>query len=280
MSTLLAFGDLETHMMLSELLTSSYVTEEYSVDKSVVDFVSFDDLVAFGRQIARLLCENDVVIEAIPQLNRLIISGKENDVNKVIDYLNQYKSQIKESAESDEMRRIEITLPENFRIIEELMNINIVYGSSYDIRSSSTYSSDSTFTSNVSEDSESESPEATMSSDSRIDSDTTMSSVVRDRVTLVDSIIQLLNELSDEEKITVDRTFEFSGRVTFIIPSRLSSLLTDIVNDLKKKAQLVGYGTIKDVGVLDENIMEEVERLQDTLYHSLVVLLLRWIHVL
>ncbi|MEA2066505.1 MAG: hypothetical protein U9O65_05345, partial [Thermotogota bacterium] len=114
MSTLLAFGDLETHMMLSELLTSSYITEEYSVDKNVAEFVSFDDLVAFGRQIARLLCENDVVIEAIPQLNKLIISGKENDVNKVIDYLNQFKSQIKESAESDEMRRIEITLPENF----------------------------------------------------------------------------------------------------------------------------------------------------------------------
>ncbi|TYB92325.1 MAG: type II and III secretion system protein [Kosmotoga sp.] len=261
MSTLLAFGDLETHMMLSEMLTSSYVTKEYSIDDNLSDSIDYNELVAFGKQIARLLCEDDVSIEAIPQLSKLILSGKDSDVDRVIKYMNQYITEIRETAESDELRRIEITLPENFRIIEELMNIDILYGSNYDIRSSSTYSSDSTYTSTTSEGTESESPEATLSSDSRVDSDTTMSSVVRNRVTLVDSITQLLNELSKDGKITVDRTFEFSGRVTFIIPSRLTSVLTDIVSDLKKKAQLIGYDTLKDVGVLDKNILEEVERL-------------------
>ncbi|MFW6120060.1 MAG: hypothetical protein ACOC80_04070, partial [Petrotogales bacterium] len=236
MSTLLAFGDLETHMMLSEMLTSSYVTEEYSIDESLSDIVSFDELVAFGRQIARLLCEDDVSIEAIPQLNTLIISGKDSDVDKVKDYIKQYTTQFQKTAESDEMRRVEITLPENFRIIEELMNQSTIPVSKATETEVATETADAT-ESKVTE------------------------KVIQERNTLSDSILQLLKEFSNDSRIKVDRSFEFAGRLTFIIPSRLNTVLNNIVSDLQKKSQLIGYETIKDVGVLNENIIEEVERL-------------------
>ncbi|MFO7881594.1 MAG: hypothetical protein R6U52_03515, partial [Kosmotogaceae bacterium] len=236
MSALLAFGDLQTHMMLSELLTSTYITREYTIDENISDIVRIDELVAFAKQIARLLCEDDVAIDAIPQLSRLIISGKDSDVDKVIDYMNQYSSQIQKSARTDEMRRIEITLPENFRIIEELMN--------------------KTF---LPESASSESGEATETADATESENTR--EIVQERVTLTDSILQILKEFTDDAQIKVDKSFEFAGRLTFIIPSGLNSVLTSIVDDLKKKAQLIGYETIKDVGVLNENIIEEVERL-------------------
>jgi hypothetical protein len=236
MSTLLAFGDLETHMMLSELLTSSYITKEYTVSENISDAVSYGNLVTFGKQIAGLVCKEDVEIEAVPQLDRLFISGKESDVNKLIDYLNQYTSQIQKSVESDEMRMIEITLPENYKIIEELMNQSLL------ITSATTESSEAT--------------ETTEATENKVAGET-----IQESLSLADSILQIMKEFSDDPRIKVVKTFEFAGRLTFIIPSRLSSLLTDIVEDLKKKAQLIGYETIKDVGVLNENIIEEVERL-------------------
>ncbi|MDI3523327.1 type II and III secretion system protein [Kosmotoga sp.] len=125
-STLLAFGDLETHLLLSNLLTSSYIKKEYNVEllKLPSGEKTLDYFYKIASEVNNFLCDGSVKIDSLPEFNKLILSGSARDVNIIISYLDSYKKSLQKDLEQSKPKILTVKLPDNFKIVEDVINRN------------------------------------------------------------------------------------------------------------------------------------------------------------
>ncbi|WP_153019709.1 hypothetical protein, partial [Kosmotoga arenicorallina] len=220
-STILAFGDLETHMLISRLLTSAYVKAEYVVEESLKEL--FNNFLDIAQKVNDALFDGKISITSVPELNRFVLAGDKRNVERLKEYLDNYAGTKKSEAEKSMLKELTVTLPENFRIVEDVLTKDNAIA----IKTSET---------------------------------ATSTQLPAGTVSLVDSIVELLKGYIPEELIHVDRTFETLGKVTFRIPEAYIELLKEIVSDISIKAQSIGYRIIQ-AKYIDPLIVEHVQNL-------------------
>ncbi|AKI97925.1 hypothetical protein [Kosmotoga pacifica] len=119
-SIVLAFGDLETHMMISKLLTSAYVRTEYIIETTLQD--SYDSFLNIAQKVNSALFDNKITITSVPELYRLVLSGNKRDVERLKEYLDNYAATLKSEAEKSRLKVVTVNLPENFGIVEDVLS--------------------------------------------------------------------------------------------------------------------------------------------------------------
>ncbi|RKX51107.1 MAG: hypothetical protein DRP32_00760, partial [Thermotogae bacterium] len=118
-STLLAFGDLETHMMISELLTSAYVKTEYVVEDDLKGL--YNNFLDVAQKVNNALFDSKISITSVPELRRLILTGDKRNVERLKEYLDNFAKMQRSEAEKSRLKELTVNLPENFRIVEDVL---------------------------------------------------------------------------------------------------------------------------------------------------------------
>lgn len=240
-STLLAFGDLETHLLLSNLLTSSYIKKEYNVEPSRLPSGerSLEYFYKIASEVNNFLCDGSVKIDSLAEFNKLILAGSAKDVNIIISYLDSYKQSLQKDLEQSKPKVLTVKLPDNFKIVEDVIN----HGRVESIVPKT------------------ETPETTETTA------TGQSGIAR--ITLAGIIESLLSNYIPEGQLQVDRTFESLGKITLTFPEAMTGIVNEILRDITLRSQSIGYRILRNIASIDTEIIMQIENLTGVIIESL-----------
>ncbi|WP_169698201.1 type II secretion system protein GspD [Mesotoga infera] len=214
-ASLMVFGDLQTHFMLSSLLTTNIVTKEFTAPSEATS-TGVEPLTAYetlARELNSILFSDSVTISTIPQFNRIILSGNSKYVDELLEYLELYRKNLTSEKLDSSRIRITYTLPENFFLVEDVLRLG-------------------------------------SSSGSGLPGDGT----------IVGTILNLLQSYS-KDSVTVDRTFEPVGKVTFDLPKYLVEFVEKTMESFSKISEGVTYSVIKYHMPVVEETISQVEKI-------------------
>jgi len=214
-ASLMVFGDLQTHFMLSSLLTTNIVTKEFTAPSEATS-TGVEPLTAYetlARELNSILFSDSVTISTIPQFNRIILSGNSKYVDELLEYLELYRKNLTSEKLDSSRIRITYTLPENFFLVEDVLRLG-------------------------------------SSSGSGLPGDGT----------IVGTILNLLQSYS-KDSVTVDRTFEPVGKVTFDLPKYLVEFFEKTMESFSKISEGVTYSVIKYHMPVVEETISQVEKI-------------------
>jgi len=214
-ASLMVFGDLQTHFMLSSLLTTNIVTKEFAAPSEATPsgVEPLEAYEALARELNSVLFSDSITISTIPQFNRLILTGNSKYVDELFEYLELYRKNLTSENLDSSRTRITYTLPENFFLVEDVLRLGSTAGSG-------------------------------LPGDG----------------TIVGTILNLLQSYS-KDSVTVDRTFEPVGKVTFDLPKYLVEFIDKTMESFDKISGEVTYSVIKYHMPVGEETISQVEKI-------------------